>query len=315
MAILIDPPEWPAHGTLWSHLVSDAGYDELHEFAAHLRLPRRSFDLDHYDVPAHLHAPAIDLGAYPVSGKEVVRRLRTSGLRVRQADRAALRPVRRHEYLRAEWARLGDALGIATLDDRSAATLARWQHAGDTILSLWNEPHRRYHDVRHLEDVLLALDQLFVNDERIAPVTLLAAWFHDAAYSGSPGHDEAASARLAQTALREFGLATALLDEVGALIIATVPARAIEAPSDATAHLLDADLAIFAAGERRYAEYAAAVRAEYAHVDEADFRAGRAQILHAYLAQPTLYRTLPARQLWEARARANVTREVASLTA
>ena len=38
MAILIDPPAWPAHGTLWSHLVSDSDYDELHAFAALLGL-------------------------------------------------------------------------------------------------------------------------------------------------------------------------------------------------------------------------------------------------------------------------------------
>ena len=26
MSILIDPPVWPAHGTVWSHLASDASY-------------------------------------------------------------------------------------------------------------------------------------------------------------------------------------------------------------------------------------------------------------------------------------------------
>jgi hypothetical protein len=51
MAVLIDTPRWPAHDTLWSHLVSDTSLDELHEFAARMGIPRRSFDLDHYDVP------------------------------------------------------------------------------------------------------------------------------------------------------------------------------------------------------------------------------------------------------------------------
>ena len=34
MTIWIDPPAWPAHGRSWSHLISDASYDELQTFAA-----------------------------------------------------------------------------------------------------------------------------------------------------------------------------------------------------------------------------------------------------------------------------------------
>ncbi|NUS53778.1 MAG: DUF4031 domain-containing protein, partial [Streptomycetaceae bacterium] len=33
MTVLIDPPTWPGHGRMWSHLVSDVSYDELHTFA------------------------------------------------------------------------------------------------------------------------------------------------------------------------------------------------------------------------------------------------------------------------------------------
>ena len=51
MTVLIDPPAWPAHGMLWSHLVSDASLDELHAFAAANGIQARAFDLDHYDVP------------------------------------------------------------------------------------------------------------------------------------------------------------------------------------------------------------------------------------------------------------------------
>ena len=41
MTILIDPPDGPpAHGRLWSHLASDASYDELHAFARDARHPR-----------------------------------------------------------------------------------------------------------------------------------------------------------------------------------------------------------------------------------------------------------------------------------
>ncbi|SFN54005.1 DUF4031 domain-containing protein [Mycetocola miduiensis] len=91
MAILIDPPRWPAHDTLWSHLVSDASLDELHDFAGANDIPRRGFDLDHYDVPASRYADLISAGAVPVDGHELVRRLIGSGLRITARERAERR--------------------------------------------------------------------------------------------------------------------------------------------------------------------------------------------------------------------------------
>lgn len=87
MTVLVDPPLWPRHGRYWSHLVSDASLDELHAFAARAGLPRRAFDLDHYDVPDARHADLVALGAQPVSAGELIRRLRASGLRVPARDR------------------------------------------------------------------------------------------------------------------------------------------------------------------------------------------------------------------------------------
>src|SRR5262245_52428063 len=53
--ILIDPPQVPSRGRLWSHLASDTSYDELHAFARGLGIPARGFDRDHYDVPAEYY--------------------------------------------------------------------------------------------------------------------------------------------------------------------------------------------------------------------------------------------------------------------
>ncbi len=89
MAILIDEPRWPAHGRLWAHIVSDTDLDELHAFAAQAGIPRRGFDLDHYDVPAERWDDLVALGAQPVGVREFVTRLAASGLRVPQRDRPA----------------------------------------------------------------------------------------------------------------------------------------------------------------------------------------------------------------------------------
>ncbi|WP_129338657.1 DUF4031 domain-containing protein [Cellulomonas endophytica] len=82
MTVLVDPPLWPRHGTTWSHLVSDASLAELHAFAAAAGLPPRAFDEDHYDVPAERYDALVAQGAEPVGTRDLVRRLRASGLRV-----------------------------------------------------------------------------------------------------------------------------------------------------------------------------------------------------------------------------------------
>jgi len=87
VTILIDPPLWPNHGTVWGHLVSDASLSELHAFANAAGIPKRGFDLDHYDVPAERYPQLQALGAALVDGRELVRRLRASGLRVTSASR------------------------------------------------------------------------------------------------------------------------------------------------------------------------------------------------------------------------------------
>ena len=87
MTVLIDPPLWHWRDERWSHLVSDESYDELHTMAEALGIPRRAFQGDHYDVPSEYRDRAIELGAVPVSSRELIRRLIDSGLRQRKRRR------------------------------------------------------------------------------------------------------------------------------------------------------------------------------------------------------------------------------------
>lgn len=83
--IYIDPPTWPGHGRLWSHLISDVSYEELHEFAERVGIPRRAFERDHYDVIDERYPAMIAAGAQPVSTRRIVELLRDSGLRRRKS--------------------------------------------------------------------------------------------------------------------------------------------------------------------------------------------------------------------------------------
>jgi predicted metal-dependent HD superfamily phosphohydrolase len=185
--------------------------------------------------------------------------------------------------------------------------------AGRYLLGRWAEPQRQYHDTRHLAAVLDVVDRF----AHLAPHpdhVRLAAWTHDAVYDPRAEGDanERGSAKVTEALLTALGAPAAVAAEVARLVRLT-------AGHDTTADdpdgelLCDADLAILAADGHRYAEYAAAVRREYAHVPDDAFRAGRARILQALLDLPSIYRLPPLRSSWEARARANVTAELETL--
>lgn len=182
----------------------------------------------------------------------------------------------------------------------------------ERLVAAYREPHRGYHDDRHLAEVLAHLDPLLAAHPVPDPVAVrLAAWFHDAVYAGRAGEDEEASARWAEDALP--GLVGAqTVAEVARLVRLT--AGHDPAPDDLPGAVLsDADLAVLAADPERYAEYRRGVRHEHADIPADLFAAGRSAVLESLLAAPALFRTPTGRALWEDRARANVTAELADL--
>jgi 8-oxo-dGTP pyrophosphatase MutT (NUDIX family) len=136
MTIWIDPPSWPAHGRLWSHVISDTSYDELQTFAARSGIPARGFDGDHFDVPQELYAALVAAGARPGGGKEIARLLRNSGLRFqkRKGERplAAYRNVLPH--LEAEHSLHLVASHLPTPDELTAAVAVFVTDAGGSLL-------------------------------------------------------------------------------------------------------------------------------------------------------------------------------------
>lgn len=89
MTIYIDPPNWPGHGRMWSHLISDSSLEELHAFAAAAGIPERAFERDHYDVIEERYAALVAAGAKPARSRELVAMLHAAGLRRRHRSRLA----------------------------------------------------------------------------------------------------------------------------------------------------------------------------------------------------------------------------------
>ncbi|GAA1089010.1 putative metal-dependent HD superfamily phosphohydrolase [Nocardiopsis composta] len=192
-----------------------------------------------------------------------------------------------------------------------AGTGERAGAVGAELLGRWSGPDRHYHGPDHLRAVLAGVDAL-AGEAADADLVRFAAWFHDAVYDGVPGRDEERSAALAERLVPECGRSAEFAAEVGRLVRVTAGHR--PAPGDTDAEVLcDADLAVLGRDPEGYREYAAAVRREYAHVGEADFRAGRAAVLRGLLAADPLFRTAAGRARWEAAARRNMAGELAAL--
>jgi predicted metal-dependent HD superfamily phosphohydrolase len=171
------------------------------------------------------------------------------------------------------------------------------------LVARWSEPHRRYHTLDHLTFVLDVIDEHAALADDIEAVRL-AAWFHDAVYDPRASDNEERSAVLARSMLD-----VACIDEVVRLIELTRDHQA--RTGDRNGGLLcDADLAILAAPPERYAEYAQAVREEYAFVPDELFRTGRTNVLQHLLDLPALFHVVPDRHAWTARAHTNMSAEI-----
>lgn len=182
---------------------------------------------------------------------------------------------------------------------------------GAALLHSWSDPRRRYHDLVHLRDILAYVDVL-ADAADDADAVRLAAWYHDAVFEARPD-DEELSAQRAEADLTALGADGAFVAEVARLVRMTAAHN--PEPGDRNAEVLsDADLASLAIDGIRYRQNSAAIRLEFAHVDEHLFRAGRAAIIAALLAGPSLYRTRMGRQRWEEAARANLAAELDALT-
>ena len=207
-------------------------------------------------------------------------------------------------------------VGVQDLLEAWTALIARHTrdpHAVETgraLLAAWSQPHRRYHSVAHLRDVLAHVEQL-ADYAQNADAVRLAAWYHDAVYNGLPD-DEERSAQLAEQDLSRLGIDARVVDEVVRLVRMTVTHD--PAPGDRDGEVLsDADLAALAVPYERYRHNTAAIRAEYAHIPDEVFAKGRTQVLVGLLEGQGVFRTPLGRQRWEEAARRNLRAELAAL--
>jgi predicted metal-dependent HD superfamily phosphohydrolase len=198
--------------------------------------------------------------------------------------------------VRAAWDEARAGLGLGS-DDAAL----------DDLIARYREPHRRYHDLRHIAACLEELDRVRALATRPAEVAT-ALLFHDAIYVPLARDNEARSAALAGECLARAGADPAATSRIRAAIEAT---RSHEAPEGGDAALvLDIDMSILAAPSATFDAYEDGVRREHATIDDASFARGRSAFVLALLERKRLFHVEALHRRWDAAARANLERSL-----
>jgi predicted metal-dependent HD superfamily phosphohydrolase len=163
----------------------------------------------------------------------------------------------------------------------------------------YTEVHRHYHDIRHIAQMLAWGKELRLDDAQV-----LAVWLHDAVYDPRSASNEDDSAALARQLLPRAGHGPDVVERVAGIVLDTkqhVPS------TPASAAVLDLDLASLALPWPEFRANSEAIRREFAHLEEAEFQAGRRRFMAGLLARDRLFFT-PWGEGREAAARANIAR-------
>ena len=199
----------------------------------------------------------------------------------------------RQENLRARWAAMTQALGVA----------AHWP-LYEEVIRRYCEPWRYYHTTQHLEECFALVPDAYASHG----VLSVAIFFHDVVYDPREKYNEHKSSEFLLS-----HLPCPHIQEVPRYISATI-LHETRKDEEALALFLDIDLSILGADSPRYLAYCHNIRQEYAWVREEQYRRARGSVLSAFLSRPSLYLTPPFQQRFEQRARLNIQRELQSLS-
>lgn len=177
------------------------------------------------------------------------------------------------------------------------------------------EPHRHYHTWRHLQEMLLLLEQ--VDEDLFNPgAVALALFYHDAVYVPGADDNELQSAKLmkrtwcAENESRALGWCI----EAERMILATKSHKPPQdgRPTEDCAFLLDMDMAVLGYSAQRYREYSRQIRAEHADVEFSVYAEHRARFLRSLLGR-AIYLTPRFSASFEGAAKFNIALEIQSL--
>eukprot|EP00475_Leptophrys_vorax_P033070 TRINITY_DN5170_c0_g2_i1.p1 TRINITY_DN5170_c0_g2~~TRINITY_DN5170_c0_g2_i1.p1 ORF type:complete len:349 (+),score=88.48 TRINITY_DN5170_c0_g2_i1:558-1604(+) len=222
-----------------------------------------------------------------------------------------------HDFLQAHWQGLCQKLGI------DAEVSNKWWRK---IKQLYSEPQRYYHTLFHIESLIKQYDQ-FEGKLGFPEIVQLSIWFHDVVYQPTRTDNEEQSVLVFQEFCNESKNQDSFLAlSVEDFILSTISHKPSLIKSQAACseddksrlleslyYFLDFDLSILGADQSEYLAYADAIRREYGHYSQEDFKSGRRKVLEK-LMETQLFFSADYRESHNATALANMTHEIDLLT-
>lgn len=189
---------------------------------------------------------------------------------------------------------------------------ARGEQVFESLLRAYQQRNRHYHNAEHLAAMFGLFDQYRQHLER-PDLVAAAIFFHDVVYNPARHDNEAKSAAYAAKHLPALGFTPEECATAGQMILAT---QKHELPAGAHPDLpwlLDFDLAILGAGWETYLDYTRKIRREYRIYPDMLYKPGRRKAMEHFLQRPVIFQTPAFRDLYEAKARENIGRELANV--
>lgn len=190
-----------------------------------------------------------------------------------------------------------------------AANPAQADAAWETLVRGYTEPHRRYHDLGHLDHCLHGLD-LAATVARDPDTLELAIWFHDVIYEPGAGDNESRSADVFSRLLGPL-MAPANVTKIRRLILTTTH-RALPDGGDER-FIADIDLSSLAKPWPQFLEDSDHLRAEEPDRSDEDYFRAKARFFRGLLTRPRLFNTVPFQLRYETKGRENIRRFLALL--
>lgn len=178
------------------------------------------------------------------------------------------------------------------------------------INNYYSEENRFYHNLEHIENLLLELKRIKDKIENWN-VIIFSLYYHDIIYKSTKKDNEEKSAELAVKRMIEIGVDMNQIERCKKQIIAT-KSHTEKTDSD-TNYFTDADLSILGKEPSQYETYCANIRKEYRIYPNFIYKKGRKNVVKHFLSMNRIFKTKEFYDKYEEQAKFNLNNELKTL--
>jgi predicted metal-dependent HD superfamily phosphohydrolase len=164
------------------------------------------------------------------------------------------------------------------------------------LTTLYTQPHRKYHNINHINDCLAELEDFCHPEFTSTPrdVVETAIWYHDAVYNPYSKLNEYNSYKMFEDGCQHRLLHQMVRENTLVSTIIMLTSRHLETHGDLSLEaqvMLDIDLSGFGKDRMTFVQNGMNIRHEYYRTKLKDFLEGRMKFYEALIKRPTLYYT------------------------